>query len=90
MEKKFRRINGESVREGGATGGSESKHRVVHVPGGVDHLHTHSLLLLAARPLYRRLLSWHGLDHRQSRAFSRTFSVFLSASFECKPSSCGF
>ncbi len=60
-------IDGEAVRAGGAAGGSEQEHGVVHVPRGVDDLHPHPLLLLAARPLRLRLHPRHGVDVRQPR-----------------------
>uniref|UniRef100_A0A8R7TY41 Uncharacterized protein n=1 Tax=Triticum urartu TaxID=4572 RepID=A0A8R7TY41_TRIUA len=38
---------------------------LVHVPGGLDHLHLHPLRLLAPHPLHLRLHPRHGLDARQ-------------------------
>lgn len=73
-ERKRKDRDGESVRDGGATGGSEQEHGVVHVSRGLDYLHINIVLFLAYCSLYLCLLSWHGLDHRQSLSLCRTFS----------------
>jgi hypothetical protein len=73
-ERKRKGRDGESVRDGGATGGSEQEHGVVHVSRGLDYLHINIVLFLAYCSLYLCLLSWHGLDHRQSLSLCRTFS----------------
>jgi hypothetical protein len=73
-ERKRKGRDGESVRDGGATGGSEQEHGVVHVSRGLDYLHINIVLFLAYCSLYLCLLSWHGLDHRQSLSLFRTFS----------------
>jgi hypothetical protein len=57
--------DGEAVRAGVPAGGSEQEHGVVHVPGRVDDLHPHPLLLLAPRALRLRLHTRHRVDRRQ-------------------------
>ncbi|URD86021.1 hypothetical protein MUK42_34597 [Musa troglodytarum] len=57
-------VDGEAIRTGGAAGGSEQEHGVVHVPWGLDHLHPHPLLLLDSRPLRLQLHPGDGMDRR--------------------------
>ena len=75
-----RNLNGKSVRESDGAGGSEPEHGVVYVPGCVDYLHPHSVILMAPCFLHLWLLPWHGVDNRQSLPLSGMlfFYLFLS------------
>lgn len=69
---------GALLRRGGAAGGREQEHGVVHVPGRLDHLHPPALLRLAPRPLRLRMLPGGCLDRRQPRALRRESPHSLS------------
>jgi hypothetical protein len=71
LAQKTMAISLEHVRPSGASDGSEPEHRVVHVPGRVDDLHPHHLLLMDHRTLRPQLLLRHGLDHRPPPPFLR-------------------
>lgn len=72
----------EHVRPSGASDGSEPEHRVVHVPGRVDDLHPHPLLLVDHRTLRPQLLTRHGLDHRPPPPLLGNPSLFYFGRFD--------
>ncbi|MBA0674869.1 hypothetical protein Goari_016439 [Gossypium aridum] len=47
----------------------------------MDYLYSNPILLLAPCSLHLRLLSWHGLDCRQSRSLPRAFSFLRLVAF---------